>query len=90
VIRKSSKLMLEELLKAGADVNIDRGRSLVHACGGSVNIVEALLDAGAELHCQEDVAGNALKRAAYWANKDICRILIDNGADVNALGGEEG
>ncbi|KAI9779165.1 MAG: hypothetical protein M1839_007700 [Geoglossum umbratile] len=90
-VRCAGEPFVRELLEAGANVDADRGKPLVYACtSGVATLVTMLLDAGADLHCQEGVAGSALMHAAYWAHEDICRLLVERGADVNAVGGEKG
>jgi ankyrin repeat protein len=63
---------------------------MVAARRGLEPIVSLLLDAGADLHSQKGVTGNALKGAAHGGHELICRLLLDRGADVNSLGGEYG
>ncbi|KAJ1323080.1 ankyrin repeat domain-containing protein 50 [Microdochium nivale] len=54
------------------------------------NIVQLLLDAGADVNAQGGECGNALQAASHTGDKDIVQLLLDAGADVNAQGGEFG
>jgi ankyrin repeat protein len=59
------------------------------------NVVAALLNAGGEVDIrdQRDHTGTrgdtALHCAAFWGRSEIARLLIDAGADVNALNDEK-
>lgn len=59
---------------------------------GNKQIVQLLLDAGAEVNAQGRFfgVGNALHAAAYSGNEQILRLLLNAGADINAQGGYYG
>jgi ankyrin repeat protein len=83
--------MLKELLEHGADPSLGESHALAAAAyDGNDNAVSILLDAGADLHFQEGVPGKALKEAASRGLVPTCKILLDRGADVNAVGGCHG
>lgn len=54
--------------------------------GGSVEIMQLLLDAGANIEQQHHLGTTALHWAAMRGQVDIARLLIERGADVNRLG----
>jgi ankyrin repeat protein len=90
-VTSANEILIRQLLDAGADVNIDGGEPLLIAAGtGKMHIVKLLLESGAELHIQQGIPERALQRAASFARKDICEFFIEQGADVNAQGGDDG
>lgn len=72
----------------GRNENFNHGNALIAACcGGREEIVQVLLDNGAEVNVQFDNdSGNALHAACHKSNEGIVRMLIEKGADVNAKG----
>jgi hypothetical protein len=54
---------------------------------GHTNIVQELLDKGADVNAQGGHYGNALQAASAGGHLDIVQVLLDKGADVNAQGG---
>lgn len=46
--------------------------------------VQTLIDAGADVHAVGIFGETALHVAAYWRNVSLMRVLMDNGADVDA------
>lgn len=79
-------------VQRGADVQAAHGRPLIEAVGANEETVAVLLQAGANPNARE---GSALFHAALGGSVGICRMLLDNGADVNAakvrrLDGTEG
>lgn len=50
---------------------------------GHIDIVEAALNAGADLNFNSGHAGHALNFALYGHQPDIARLLIERGADLN-------
>jgi ankyrin repeat protein len=89
-LKEENKEMVEFLLRAGTDANINMHRrtSLVAAIWYSdLEVTELLLDYGADINA-ESSGGNALSAAMLEPeNFDIVRLLLKRGADVNAEGG---
>lgn len=82
-----SAAVVERLLVAGANPNIATatGESPLMAAvrAGSVDIVKALLEHGADVNAAEKVRGQtALMWAVSQRHPDVVRILLDHGADV--------
>ena len=50
---------------------------------GHTEIVDILIEAGADLNIQEEYGDTALMKAIYKKNIDIAEMLIDSGADLN-------
>ena len=57
---------------------------------GHENIVQLLLDRGADVNAQGGEYGAVLQAVAYHGNKYIVQLLLDRGVDVNAKGGGYG
>jgi len=84
------------LTKAGADVNLKTkkgGTALISALtGGSlknnginIDVVKALLEAGADVNEQIESEGlSPLMLAAAFGQAEVVKLLLDKGADVNA------
>ena len=77
-----------ELINAGVDVNKVMGGGFTHliraADEGNVNIVKALLKAGADVNAAVDFFGyTPLLRAAIEGHAGVVSALIKAGADVN-------
>ncbi|KAG8830164.1 hypothetical protein FRC17_005292 [Serendipita sp. 399] len=81
------------LLKNEANPNIYRGAEStlleIAAQESSLNVVKALLDAGAEIQ-REPGKETAFHVAAERGDIPIMRLLIERGADINAPGGTYG
>ncbi|XP_055998778.1 uncharacterized protein LOC125653998 isoform X1 [Ostrea edulis] len=79
--------IMEELVKAGADVNLQdrRGNTpLIAACkGGHVSIVEELVKAGADVNLQNDYGNTPLIAACKGGHVSVVEELVKAGADVN-------
>jgi ankyrin repeat protein len=78
------------LLENGANINdkefrdeIDQTPLIVAAQGGCKEIVEMLLQAGADIEHRNDQGENALISAAQEGHKEIVQILLDAGANIN-------
>ncbi|KAH8828872.1 hypothetical protein DL96DRAFT_1814185 [Flagelloscypha sp. PMI_526] len=70
---------------------IDLGSALrAAAWTGSLNIVELLVEKGAEVNMQGRLHGSALQAAARRGALNIVEFLVQNGAAVNMQGGECG
>lgn len=68
----------------------EAGMSALHwaSSRGHHEIVEILLDKGADVNFQGGIYGTALCAASSRGHTSIVQILLDKGADVNAKGGE--
>jgi len=62
----------------------------VAARQGSVSVVKALLDNGADINLQGGDYGNALQSVIVSENNAVLQLLLDRGANVNLQGGEFG
>jgi ankyrin repeat protein len=78
------------LLKNGANINdkeirdtIDQTPLIVAAQGGCKEIVEMLLEAGANIEHRNDQGETALISAAQEGHKEIVQMLLDAGSNVN-------
>ena len=84
--------VVKELLRRGASPNlavpfIEEDEAMLHVAArfGHIPIVEALLDAGADVNEPSENEETAIFPAAYWARPDLVRLLIKRGADVNRI-----
>ena len=78
--------LLDRLLDCGLDPNRPNwiGRTFLHAAAekGSVPVVEALLDAGADIEAVElEYGGSPLAAAARTGQVDMVSFLLEKGAD---------
>lgn len=78
------------LLESGANINdkevrdeIDQTPLIVAAQSGCKDIVEMLLQAGADIHHRNDQGENALICAAQEGHKEIVKMLLDSGSNIN-------
>ena len=95
-IRTNNEEAVEELLMAGADAdeaNIARGSPLMHAASQeNVAIIEMLILAGADVNAKYESNGwgnTALEVAGAHFKRTSMRVLIENGADVQAVENRE-
>ena len=58
--------------------------------GGHKEVVQMLLEKGAEVNVQGGFYGNALQAASAGGHETIVQILLKEGADVNVQGGDDG
>ncbi|KAF2190708.1 hypothetical protein K469DRAFT_558944, partial [Zopfia rhizophila CBS 207.26] len=56
---------------------------------GHEQIVQLLLDKGADVNAQGGSYGNALQAASVRGHEQIVQLLLDKGADTNAQGVSE-
>lgn len=82
-----SRQIIERLLELGADVNLksllDGYNAIMCASRkGYRDIVELLLDRGANIHEKNNNGINALIYASSKGHKDIVELLLDRGADI--------
>lgn len=90
VVNNESTELTELLVKNGADVNQvgmgDVGSPLQAACENAKagnEIIEYLLDHGADLHAQVGTLGFAISSAAFCGTPEMIRLLLQRGATVN-------
>ncbi|MBA7636706.1 hypothetical protein ES703_44327 [subsurface metagenome] len=57
---------------------------IIAARGGEIDMVQKLLEGGANVHAKDNRGETALIVAAYEGHTEIVRILLEAGADVNA------
>jgi ankyrin repeat protein len=79
--------MTRLLIKSNADVNaiVSEGGALVWASyAGSVEVVELLLDKGANVKARGTVNRTSLHHAAMSGNNEVIKKLLEAGIDVNA------
>lgn len=85
-----SEIIVSHLLKAGADVNSERGlwgTALFAAVySQSEKMVKLLLDAGAHLDTPRDDHQTLLMLAVEEGSEEVIRLLLDAGADIDAPG----
>ena len=66
------------------------GRTLyMTSLRGHANIVQLLLDKGADINAKGGDHGSALQAASSSGELDVVQLLLANGADVNGPGGED-
>jgi TonB family protein len=88
------KQMLESGMAPDAEIPVDwgweapSGTTLLMwaAARDHVELVELLLDRGADTAVTTSASGNALTFAAFLGNTQAIEVLLDNGADVHATG----
>ncbi|KAI4117565.1 MAG: hypothetical protein LQ338_007526 [Usnochroma carphineum] len=63
--------------------------TVLHAAsaGGHEEIVQIILEKGADVNAQGGYFGTALQAASYMGHSAVVQILLEKGADVNAQGG---
>jgi ankyrin repeat protein len=87
--------IVQTLLDAGAEVNQnlsgEYGNAL-HAAAerGNIEVVQILVDVGADVNAYGGKWGSALQAASGMGHKEIVLLLLQAGADVNQQGGEGG
>jgi len=81
----NSIVFLEDDKKARSSISLDEQISLIDACYyGETEIVEDLLDKGANANSQNEDGVTALSYAADRGHEEIVKKLIIHGANVNA------
>ncbi|XP_014553834.1 hypothetical protein COCVIDRAFT_28984 [Bipolaris victoriae FI3] len=63
---------------------------IIAAEQGHYEMIEMLVDKGADVNAQSGYYGNALQAASAVGHKEIAMLLLDKGADVNAQSGYYG
>ena len=88
--RCGSLEIVNALLEAGADPNIQGGRECtalqVACCRGSVDIVETLLKHGANASLYGGKSGSPLKAACACPSLQTVKLLLGVPVDVNCIG----
>ena len=84
-----TKEVIEEIINHGADVNATNKMNftplLKACCKGNKDVINALLNAGANPDISDNYDLTGLHYAAYLdCNKEVLQAIIDHGADVNA------
>jgi ankyrin repeat protein len=87
--------VMQVLINAGGDPNATGpdGETVLCAAAtyGYANIVEMLIDAGANVNIIEQQSrGSAIEVASYFCHEDVVALLIQSGANVNATSGKYG
>ncbi|CAM9268849.1 unnamed protein product, partial [Sphacelaria rigidula] len=80
--------LVKVLLEVGGDALAGDGSItglVIAARKGEVNTVQALLEAGADVHARDSAGGTALHAAAIGGHVDACRVLLEAGSDCNAV-----
>ncbi|KAJ5712190.1 hypothetical protein N7493_008658 [Penicillium malachiteum] len=86
---------VEFLLSLGEnDINSrdDRGTYpvILASLNGYVNVVQLLVEKGAEINAQGGFYGNALQAASSEGHDKVVQLLVEKGAEINAQGGRYG
>lgn len=85
---------INELIAAGANANAISDSSkgwtaLMYAAeNDDPRVVQALIDAGADVNAKNDAGGTALMRSIVCENSDVAAALINSGASVNEKNNE--
>jgi ankyrin repeat protein len=87
-------------LESMAPISTSKASKLINAQGGHYGnalqaasaeghkeVVEQLLEKGAEINAQGGIFGNALQAASAGGYKEVMQQLLDKGAEINAQGG---
>ena len=90
--RDGERTLVQQLLKAGANVNYQRSNDestplLVAMSWNNVDIVEDLLERGADINVQVESWGTPLYGAVEIDSTQMVRKLLELGANVNLTGG---
>ncbi|CAM9599963.1 unnamed protein product, partial [Choristocarpus tenellus] len=85
---QSNAELVRLMLEAGGDVHDGNGSItalIIAAKKGNKDVVEALLEGGADVIGQDSAGGTALHAAAVHGHEDIIRLLLEAGADINCV-----
>jgi ankyrin repeat protein len=61
-----------------------RERTPLHEAIDNVDLVQSLLNRGADVNCQQDDLRSPLHLAAYYGELKIARLLAEHKADINS------
>jgi ankyrin repeat protein len=95
-VRQSDKTIVKFLLEKGARVNAESSERLAKVASRKrkfddmSEIVEMMLDAGADVNTQVGTLYSALGLAVSSGHNELAELLLNRGADVNKQGGEYG
>ncbi|KFY22657.1 hypothetical protein V493_06435 [Pseudogymnoascus sp. VKM F-4281 (FW-2241)] len=82
---------MNKLLKLDDNMNIERRSALETAVmAENVQILQLLLQSGANVNFKCGYYGNPLQAAAYTGRRQIVQLLLQSGADANSVGGHFG
>lgn len=90
MISQEEAIELQSLLKKYPRiVNIKYSSSCMTALmlavlQGDLDIIKAIIEAGADINAQSNGGMTALMEAASWGHADIAKLLIEAGANINA------
>ena len=84
-IRKNNIHMVQLLLDAGADINIQtkEGNTPLHIAVNNTELVRMLIAAGTDINIKNNVGKTPLHWAALHERAEVARMLIKAGANVN-------
>ncbi|KAL8882688.1 MAG: hypothetical protein Q9198_000358 [Flavoplaca austrocitrina] len=89
VIATSNVAYVEKLLKYGANISGSESAALYLACrSGSLDMVQLLLDSGANVDAQGGPLGTALHAACFDNHGSAVRLLLQRGANINTSNGK--
>lgn len=85
-LRRPSVEEVDRLLALVLEAKIpDTGLALINAANkGDSEVVEALLDSGADINARDEQNQTALHQAASRGHNPVVKLLLERGADVNA------
>jgi len=90
-ILNSDLKQVKRHLEAGVDPNESVGGNNgypLHYAAHSANVIQLLVDYGADVNVKDGKGRTPLHIAAVMAYEEALQILIENGADVNAVDNE--
>ncbi|KAI5636717.1 ankyrin repeats (many copies) domain-containing protein [Phthorimaea operculella] len=86
--RKEGKLTLDINCKGQSKSNLGWTPLQLATYFGHVDVVEALLEAGADVDEVNDNGDTALHKASFIGNEELVILLVNHKADVNIMNGE--
>ncbi|KAJ8128611.1 hypothetical protein O1611_g5023 [Lasiodiplodia mahajangana] len=87
-LERARRLIDEDGADVNEQVNGDFSTALqAAACCSSLEVVELLIEKGADVNQQGGFYGNALQTAVVAEDLKVAKFLVDNGANVNQQGG---